>query len=584
MLHATRKFILALAVSTATPFVSMAADTSWVGGTDGVWSTASNWSGNAVPHNNGATTYNVLVDGNAATNSVVHVQHPSIRSTFTVDSLTIGAGDKVIIEDTFRLQVRNTLSNGGTIVVAGGTEFTTLDVGSLSLTGGGTILLMATALPASSNIRSIGQNSRFTNVNNTIIGDGRLGGDQVMAITNQGTVIADANHTLSVHPGFATSNVNSGYIRANGGTLSLRGAWDNAAGTFEALNNSTFIISGAASISGGTLLTSGTGVIQVFSPSQTTSFTAPMRLAGRLHVQAGTLALQGIAFNATGSTLQIATGATLTTGSNTTVSGSPAVELDGTWSTSGSKVTLGGVSGAGTLITNAPVSVQHLRIGTLSLSTTTLSITGGGGNAGTSRLNALPSLNGNSKLDVNDHDLVLDYAAASPISLEAVRTMLAGGYAAGAWNGTGIVSSSAKNSPASARTALGYRLSSDTVGLAGGTFSGLDIDDSAILIKYTLAGDANLDGAVNVTDLALLAAGWEQSGHWTDGDFNYDGTTNSIDLGLLALNWHNSASGAPGLEILTAALGLPTTAIPEPASLTAALAGAFAFSRRQRRA
>ena len=56
-----------------------------------------------------------------------------------------------------------------------------------------------------------------------------------------------------------------------------------------------------------------------------------------------------------------------------------------------------------------------------------------------------------------------------------------------------------------------------------------------------LAGDANLDGTVDSTDLNNLALNWRQDvALWTAGDFTADGVVNSADLNALALNWRQS--------------------------------------------
>lgn len=67
-----------------------------------------------------------------------------------------------------------------------------------------------------------------------------------------------------------------------------------------------------------------------------------------------------------------------------------------------------------------------------------------------------------------------------------------------------------------------------------------------------LDGDANLDQAVNVGDLGVLAARWGQSqANWLEADFNGDGTVNVGDLGMLAAHWGQT---------------IPTVMVPEPAS------------------
>ena len=57
-----------------------------------------------------------------------------------------------------------------------------------------------------------------------------------------------------------------------------------------------------------------------------------------------------------------------------------------------------------------------------------------------------------------------------------------------------------------------------------------------------LPGDANLDGTVDVLDLAILAANYRKNvtGGWIQGDFNNDGVVDVKDLALLAANYRHS--------------------------------------------
>lgn len=51
-------------------------------------------------------------------------------------------------------------------------------------------------------------------------------------------------------------------------------------------------------------------------------------------------------------------------------------------------------------------------------------------------------------------------------------------------------------------------------------------------------GDANNDGAVNSSDLAIFSFNWGKTGMtFVQGDFNGDGTINSADLAILSFNW-----------------------------------------------
>ncbi len=100
-------------------------------------------------------------------------------------------------------------------------------------------------------------------------------------------------------------------------------------------------------------------------------------------------------------------------------------------------------------------------------------------------------------------------------------------------------------------------------------------------MRYTLAGDANLDGKVNASDFDALASNYGKSGAnlWTKGDFNYDGLVNVVDFNLLASNY-NAALSAPALSA-PAPLG---TLVPEPGTIgLVSLLGLLPLRRRRSR-
>jgi hypothetical protein len=122
-------------------------------------------------------------------------------------------------------------------------------------------------------------------------------------------------------------------------------------------------------------------------------------------------------------------------------------------------------------------------------------------------------------------------------SLDPAHQALANGYNGGAWNGNGIMSSTAAVTPG---RAVGMALSG---GIGIGTFMGVPVSSSSLVMRYTYAGDANLDQQVNIADLGILAANWQATPrYWHQGNFNYDDAVNIADLGILAANWQAGAT------------------------------------------
>jgi hypothetical protein len=92
------------------------------------------------------------------------------------------------------------------------------------------------------------------------------------------------------------------------------------------------------------------------------------------------------------------------------------------------------------------------------------------------------------------------------------------------------------------------------------------ITDGVLHVVPT-GGDATLDGLVDVTDLAILAANWRGQGlAFEQGDFDESGLVDVTDLAILAANWGAGAKPAP---------------IPEPMTLSLVAAGVLAACRRR---
>jgi hypothetical protein len=84
----------------------------------------------------------------------------------------------------------------------------------------------------------------------------------------------------------------------------------------------------------------------------------------------------------------------------------------------------------------------------------------------------------------------------------------------------------------------------------------LDIGGGQVEARPTLAGDTNLDGAVDVADLGNLATnfGFSTGGVWGQGDFDYNGSVDVADLGDLATNFGLSIGGGSGSAASPAAM------------------------------
>ena len=163
--------------------------------------------------------------------------------------------------------------------------------------------------------------------------------------------------------------------------------------------------------------------------------------------------------------------------------------------------------------------------------------------ASTQKLSSLSIVNG-AALDVRDHDIILDYepGTTSPAGTwnGSVYTGVAGLVAAAQnfneWDGPGLRTSM----PAAKQglTTLGVGESRDVLFLSGAetaTWDGIVVDASSVIVKYTYAGDVNLDGLVDGADYGTLD-NWIQFPGATDyfnGDVNYDGVIDGADYGTL---------------------------------------------------
>ena len=164
-------------------------------------------------------------------------------------------------------------------------------------------------------------------------------------------------------------------------------------------------------------------------------------------------------------------------------------------------------------------------------------------------------------------------------SLAAVTASAAAGFAGGTWNGpTGIVSTTAA-ADAAHLTAVGVIPNSVDGGTTPlyATFDGRPAAASDVLVRFTLYGDANLDGVVNAADFTRTDVG-SVTGltGWVNGDFNYDGTVDGSDYALADNAFNQQQPGT------VAAPASAVAAVPEPAGLAVLMAVAFGSLARRR--
>ena len=194
------------------------------------------------------------------------------------------------------------------------------------------------------------------------------------------------------------------------------------------------------------------------------------------------------------------------------------------------------VNADGAFVANAVFAATQ-RIGALTIGSGGRATIAAGGANNVLTVGSL-SIGATGKLDVTDHDLIIDYAGASPIA--NVHARLASGFNGGAWNGNGIISAVAATHP---NTAVGAAEATDLFSTFPATFEGQSIDSTTVVISHTLSGDTNLDGLVNLNDFNRLAANFGGTDRrWSQGDFDFNGAVNLNDFNRLAANFGQSAA------------------------------------------
>jgi autotransporter-associated beta strand protein len=197
-----------------------------------------------------------------------------------------------------------------------------------------------------------------------------------------------------------------------------------------------------------------------------------------------------------------------------------------------------------------------------------------------------PNVNG--RLDVVDNKVIVTGGGSGGVgtATDGVYTGLSRfiqtAYNAGNWDGPVGIFSSLPDA-AAGLTSIGI-CTADQTGFAGGTFGGVSVSGSDVLIMYTYAGDVNLDGFISGDDYSAIDFNIAKPGAsgWANGDFNYDGIISGDDYTVIDFNI--VAQGAPFPTGATSSSSTFAVAVPEPAIGTVLLgAVSVPLGRRGRR-
>ncbi len=93
------------------------------------------------------------------------------------------------------------------------------------------------------------------------------------------------------------------------------------------------------------------------------------------------------------------------------------------------------------------------------------------------------------------------------------------------------------------------------------------VGDPLMTWKQIIPGDINMDGMVDISDLAIMGANWDLTGQaggalWGEGDLNGDGAVDISDLSILGAYWGTSIAADSADQVIYRLNAAP---IPEPA-------------------
>jgi hypothetical protein len=198
------------------------------------------------------------------------------NNTVYLTGLTVGG--TMNVQNNSQIDASGTITNNGTITLQATGNSTYFYAPSATvLTGTGSLVLTSSNGQYTGNVDSAGG---LTN-DETIAGAGLIDSG---TFTNNGTVNANiSGQNLQLQSFTAATNTKT-MEATNGGTMTFNGSnWTNTNGTIEAQTGSAVNLTGSVSITGGTLTTSGTGVINALANNDV--YLTSLTNAGTLNVQ-----------------------------------------------------------------------------------------------------------------------------------------------------------------------------------------------------------------------------------------------------------------------------------------------------------
>jgi len=248
----------------------------WASAVSGNFATASEWSGGVVPgaandallEPRGAA-FTVTASASRSVNSVQTAANATLDitgGTFTAALGTGGGsnGGAIVVGDGAGFAFGGTLANIGSIALEGAGRATTLSVG-----GSGGALIGAGSITLSDNARNLivagAPGAALTNIDNTIAGAGQIGGGLALANGASGVIDASGQTGLVIALG-SNPMENAGLMEATGaGGLILRGSTiDSSNGGIIAAGNASHVALQGADLIGGTLRSTGSGLIWTY--------------------------------------------------------------------------------------------------------------------------------------------------------------------------------------------------------------------------------------------------------------------------------------------------------------------------------